>query len=49
MPSNCSSPTGGATEATARQDFQDEWLRPREAAAYIKSSESTLAKKPIWC
>ncbi len=47
MPSNCSSPTGGAAEATARENFQDEWLRPREAAAYIKSSESTLAKKRL--
>ena len=26
---------------------QDEWLRPKEAAAYVKSSESTLAKKRL--
>ena len=47
MPSNSSNPTGTAAEATAQEDFQDEWLRPKEAAAYIKSSESTLAKKRL--
>ncbi len=47
MPSNYSSPTGGASEGTAREGFQSEWLRPKEAAAYIKSSESTLAKKRL--
>ncbi len=47
MHSNCSSPTGGTAEATAREDFQDEWLRPKEAAVYVKSSESTLAKKRL--
>ncbi len=29
------------------ENSQDEWLRPKEAAAYIKSSESTLAKKRL--
>ena len=47
MPSNYPSPTGGAAEATAQKDFQDEWLRPKEAASYVKSSESTLAKKRL--
>ena len=47
MPSNYPSPTGGAAEAAAREDFQDEWLRPKEAAAHLKSSESTLAKKRL--
>ena len=47
MPSNYSSPTGGVAEGTAREGFQDEWLRPKEAAAHIKSSESTLAKKRL--
>ncbi len=26
---------------------QDEWFRPREAAAYLKSTTSTLAKKRL--
>ncbi len=47
MTSNCSSPTGCVAEATARDDFQDEWLRPKAAAAYVRSSESTLAKKRL--
>ncbi len=46
LPNN-SSPTGGAAEATAQEDFREEWLRPKEAAAYVKSSESTLAKKRL--
>ncbi len=47
MPSNNLNPTGGAAKATAQEDFQDEWLRPKEAASYVKSSESTLAKKRL--
>ena len=47
MSSNNSNPTGGAAEATAQEGFQDEWLRPKEAAAYVRSSESTLAKKRL--
>ncbi len=47
MSSNYSSPTGGTAEAIAREEFQDEWLRPKAAAAYVKSSESTLAKKRL--
>ena len=47
MPSNYSSPTGVAAEATGQGDSQDEWYRPPEAAAYLKSSTSTLAKKRL--
>ena len=47
MSTNYSSSTGGVAEATAQEDSQDEWLRPKEAAAYVKSSESTLAKKRL--
>ncbi len=47
MPSNYLSPTGEAAEATGSAVPQDEWLRPKEAAAHIKSSESTLAKKRL--
>ena len=47
MPSNNLSLTEGAAEAIAQKDFNDEWLRPQEAAAYVKSSESTLAKKRL--
>ena len=47
MSPSYSSPTGGTAEAIAREDFQDEWLRPKEAAAYLKSSTSTLAKKRL--
>ncbi len=47
MPSNYSSPTGVAAEATGQGEFEDEWLRPKEAAAHVKSSESTLAKKRL--
>ncbi len=47
MPSNYPSPTGGAAEATSPAPCQDEWLRPKEAASYVKSSESTLAKKRL--
>ncbi len=47
MSSSNSSQAGGAAGATAQEDFQDEWLRPKEAAAYVKSSESTLAKKRL--
>ena len=41
MPSNYSSLPGVA------EDSQDEWLRPPEAAAYLKSTTSTLAKKRL--
>ena len=47
MSSNHSSLTRGAAARPAQDDFRDEWLRPKEAAAYIKSSESTLAKKRL--
>ena len=47
MPPNNLSPTDGAAKATAQEGFQDKWLRPKEAAAYVKSSESTLAKKRL--
>ena len=47
MPSNCLSPTGVAAVATAQEHLQDEWFRPREAAAYLKSTTSTLAKKRL--
>ena len=29
------------------ENSQDEWLRPKEAAAYVKSTPSTLAKKRL--
>ena len=41
MPSNYSSLPGVA------EDSQDEWLRPPEASAYLKSTTSTLAKKRL--
>ncbi len=47
MPSNYSSPTGGAAGATGQGASQDEWFRPPEAAAHIKSTTSTLAKKRL--
>ena len=36
-----------ASAMAGSENTQDEWLRPREAAAHIKSSESTLAKKRL--
>ena len=37
-----------ATAAGTRiENPQDEWYRPKQAAAYLKSSESTLAKKRL--
>ena len=47
MPSNDPSPAAPAAEATAKEGFQDEWFRPPEAAAYLKSTTSTLAKKRL--
>ncbi len=36
-----------APAATGFDNSQDEWYRPMQAAAYVKSSESTLAKKRL--
>ncbi len=36
-----------SSENTQDEKYKDEWLRPKEAAAHIKSSESTLAKKRL--
>ncbi len=36
-----------AAAATGFYNSQDEWYRPKQAAAYLKSSESTLAKKRL--
>ncbi len=33
-----------AATATGLENPQDEWMRPPQAAAYLKSSTSTLAK-----
>ncbi len=33
-----------AAAATSLENPQDEWMRPPQAAAYLKSSTSTLAK-----
>ena len=45
--SPASPPHSRAPQASDLESRQDEWLRPKEAAAYIKSSESTLAKKRL--
>ena len=36
-----------APAATRLENSQDEWMRPPTAAAYLKSSTSTLAKKRL--
>ncbi len=36
-----------APAATGFDNSQAEWFRPREAAAYLKSTTSTLAKKRL--
>ena len=33
-----------SSEDTQDGEYKDEWLRPWQTAAYVKSSESTLAK-----
>ena len=38
---------GPAPAAIGFDNSQDEWFRPKQAAAYLKSSESTLAKKRL--
>ena len=45
--SPASPPHSRAPPAADLENRHDEWLRPKEAAAYIKSSESTLAKKRL--
>ncbi len=37
----------GAPAATGLENPQDEWMRPPQAAAHLKSSTSTLAKKRL--
>ncbi len=36
-----------APAATGLENPQDEWMRPPQAAAHLKSSTSTLAKKRL--
>ena len=36
-----------APAATGFDTSQNEWFRPKEAAAYVKSSESTMAKQRL--
>ena len=36
-----------AMAATGLENPHDEWMRPPQAAAYVKSSTSTLAKKRL--
>ena len=33
-----------SSEDTQDGEYEDEWYRPKQTAAYVKSSESTLAK-----
>ncbi len=40
-------PSAPAPAATSLEISQDEWMRPPAAAAYLKSSTSTLAKKRL--
>ena len=47
MPLDYSSPTGSAAEAPGHDSSQDEWMRPPQTAAYLKSSTSTLAKQRL--
>ena len=47
MLSDYSSRTGSAAEATGQGGSQGEWMRPPQAAAYLKTSVSTLAKKRL--
>ncbi len=36
-----------APAATGLENHQDEWMRPPQTAAYLKSSTSTLAKQRL--
>ena len=36
-----------SSENTQNEKYKDEWFRAKEAAAYVKSSESTMAKKRL--
>ncbi len=40
-------PSAPAPAAASLEISQDEWMRPPAAAAYLKSSTSTLAKKRL--
>ncbi len=37
----------GAPAATGLENSQNEWMRPSQAAAYLKTSPSTLAKQRL--
>ena len=40
-------PPAPALAATGLENPQDEWMRPPQTAAYLKSSTSTLAKQRL--
>ena len=40
-------PAAPTPAATGLEDPQDEWMRPPQTAAYLKSSTSTLAKQRL--
>ena len=46
--SPASPPDARAPPAANFANCEDEWMRPPQAAAYLKSSTSTLAKHRLW-